>query len=101
MIFWRRSLHFASAIPFANSRIRRGRNRGADGRPPARVDQRSGKTGCVQQTHPDFGNLPEYFIPVHRKAVIWGGTLSSLFSTHPPLEERIAALKQMTVTPLR
>jgi len=29
------------------------------------------------------------------------GTLSSLFSTHPPLEERIAALKQMTVTPLR
>jgi heat shock protein HtpX len=29
------------------------------------------------------------------------GTLSSLFSTHPPLEDRIAALKQMNVTPLR
>ena len=29
------------------------------------------------------------------------GTLSSLFSTHPPLEGRIAALKQMSVTPLR
>jgi heat shock protein HtpX len=29
------------------------------------------------------------------------GTLSSLFSTHPPLEDRIAALRQMTVTPLR
>lgn len=29
------------------------------------------------------------------------GTLSSLFSTHPPLEDRIAALKQMTVVPLR
>ena len=29
------------------------------------------------------------------------GTLSSLFSTHPPLEDRIAALKQMSVTPLR
>ncbi len=29
------------------------------------------------------------------------GTLSSLFSTHPPLEDRIAALRQMIVTPLR
>lgn len=29
------------------------------------------------------------------------GTLSSLFSTHPPLEDRIAALKRMSVTPLR
>jgi heat shock protein HtpX len=29
------------------------------------------------------------------------GTLSSLFSTHPPLEERIAVLKQMSITPMR
>jgi heat shock protein HtpX len=29
------------------------------------------------------------------------GMLSSLFSTHPPLEDRIAALKEMTVIPLR
>ncbi|MGC2768162.1 MAG: zinc metalloprotease HtpX [Candidatus Acidiferrum sp.] len=29
------------------------------------------------------------------------GTLSSLFSTHPPLEDRIAVLRQMTVLPLR
>jgi len=29
------------------------------------------------------------------------GTLSSLFSTHPPLEDRIAALREMTVTPVR
>jgi heat shock protein HtpX len=30
-----------------------------------------------------------------------GGTLSSLFSTHPPLEDRIAALRQMVNAPLR
>jgi heat shock protein HtpX len=35
------------------------------------------------------------------KPLFGGGTLSSLFSTHPPLEDRIAALKQMTGTPLR
>ena len=29
------------------------------------------------------------------------GTLSALFSTHPPLEDRIATLRQMMVTPLR
>ena len=35
------------------------------------------------------------------KPLFGGGTLSSLFSTHPPLEDRIAALKQMISTPLR
>ena len=35
------------------------------------------------------------------KPLFGGGTFSSLFSTHPPLEDRIAALKQMTSTPLR
>lgn len=35
------------------------------------------------------------------KPLFGSGTLSSLFSTHPPLEERIAALKQMVNTPLR
>jgi len=30
-----------------------------------------------------------------------GDLLGSLFSTHPPLEERIAALKSMTIVPLR
>jgi heat shock protein HtpX len=29
------------------------------------------------------------------------GTMSSLFSTHPPLEDRIAALREMTVIPQR
>jgi len=35
------------------------------------------------------------------KPLFGGGTLSSLFSTHPPLEDRIVALKQMVNTPLR
>jgi heat shock protein HtpX len=35
------------------------------------------------------------------KPLFGAGTLSSLFSTHPPLEDRIAALRQMVVTPLR
>jgi len=29
------------------------------------------------------------------------GSISSLFSTHPPLEKRIEALREMTVTPQR
>jgi len=35
------------------------------------------------------------------KPMFGTGTLSSLFSTHPPLEDRIAALKEMVSTPLR
>jgi heat shock protein HtpX len=35
------------------------------------------------------------------KPLFGSGTLSSLFSTHPPLEDRIAALKEMVVTPMR
>ena len=35
------------------------------------------------------------------KPMFGGETLSALFSTHPPLEDRISALKQMVHTPLR
>ena len=35
------------------------------------------------------------------KPMFGGETLSSLFSTHPPLEDRIAALREMTVAPHR
>jgi heat shock protein HtpX len=35
------------------------------------------------------------------KPMFGGQTLSSLFSTHPPLEDRIAALREMTVVPKR
>src|SRR6202041_3157573 len=31
----------------------------------------------------------------------FGGTLSSLFSTHPPLADRIAALRELTIVPKR
>ena len=33
------------------------------------------------------------------KPLFGGGTLASLFSTHPPLEDRIATLREMTVLP--
>ena len=35
------------------------------------------------------------------KPMFGGGGLSSLFSTHPPLEKRIAILKEMTIVPRR
>jgi heat shock protein HtpX len=35
------------------------------------------------------------------KPYFGSGTLSSLFSTHPPLEDRIAALREMTIVPQR
>src|SRR6266849_227912 len=35
------------------------------------------------------------------KPMFRGGGLSSLFSTHPPLEKRIQALREMTITPQR
>ncbi|MGB2624563.1 MAG: zinc metalloprotease HtpX [Candidatus Acidiferrum sp.] len=35
------------------------------------------------------------------KPLFGGATVSSLFSTHPPLEERIEALREMTVVPNR
>jgi Zn-dependent protease with chaperone function len=35
------------------------------------------------------------------KPMFGGGSLSSVFSTHPPLEKRIEALRQMNVVPQR
>jgi len=35
------------------------------------------------------------------KPLFGGGTFSSLFSTHPPLEDRITTLREMVVTPRR
>jgi len=35
------------------------------------------------------------------KPLFGGGVVSSLFSTHPPLEDRIAALRELTIVPQR
>jgi heat shock protein HtpX len=35
------------------------------------------------------------------KPLFGGGTLATLFSTHPPLANRIAALREMTIVPER
>jgi len=35
------------------------------------------------------------------KPMFGSGSLSSLFSTHPPLEKRIEALREMNVVPRR
>jgi Zn-dependent protease with chaperone function len=35
------------------------------------------------------------------KPLFGTGGLSSLFSTHPPLEDRIEALRRMTIVPSR
>src|SRR5215813_2175086 len=35
------------------------------------------------------------------KPMFGGGTFSSLFSTHPPLADRVAALREMTIIPQR
>jgi heat shock protein HtpX len=35
------------------------------------------------------------------KPMFGSETLSALFSTHPPLEDRIAALREMTIVPQR
>src|SRR5215469_12891125 len=59
------------------------------------------KLGAYNQRIPTTAISPSTSSLCIVKPLFGAGTLSSLFSTHPPLEERIAALKQMTGTPLR
>src|SRR4030081_2134590 len=59
------------------------------------------KLGAYNQRIPTTSLFPSncglcIFRPFFRS-----GVLSSLFSTHPPLEDRIAALREMSVAPLR
>src|SRR6266481_6246424 len=59
------------------------------------------KLGAYNQRIPTTSLSPSTSALCIVKPMFGGGTLSSLFSTHPPLEKRIEALREMTVTPLR
>ena len=59
------------------------------------------KLGAYNQRIPTTAISPSTSALCIVKPMFGEGTFSSLFSTHPPLEDRIAALKQMVSTPLR
>jgi heat shock protein HtpX len=59
------------------------------------------KLGAYNRRIPTTAIAPNTSALCIVKPMFGSGTLSSLFSTHPPLEDRIAALKQMVVTPSR
>jgi heat shock protein HtpX len=58
------------------------------------------KLGAYNQRIPTTALAPTTAALCIVKPMLAGG-LASLFSTHPPLEERIAALRQMTIVPRR
>jgi heat shock protein HtpX len=59
------------------------------------------KLGAYNQHIPTTSVSPTTSALCIVKPLFGSGTLSSLFSTHPPLEKRIQALQEMTVTPQR
>jgi heat shock protein HtpX len=59
------------------------------------------KLGAYNQRIPTTSLSPSISALCIVKPLFGGGTFSSLFSTHPPLEDRIAALREMTITPRR
>jgi heat shock protein HtpX len=59
------------------------------------------KLGAYNQRIPTTAVSPTTSALCIVKPMFGSGTLSSLFSTHPPLEDRIAALREMTVVPQR
>ncbi len=59
------------------------------------------KLGAYNQRIPTTSLSPSTSALCIVKPFLGSGTLSSLFSTHPPLEKRIQALREMTVTPQR
>jgi heat shock protein HtpX len=59
------------------------------------------KLGAYNQRIPTTAVSPSTSALCIVKPLFGGATLSSLFSTHPPLEDRIAALREMTVVPQR
>jgi heat shock protein HtpX len=59
------------------------------------------KLGAYNQRIPTTSLSPSTSALCIVKPLFGGQTLSALFSTHPPLEDRIAALREMTVVPQR
>lgn len=59
------------------------------------------KLGAYNQRIPTTSVSPSTAALCIVKPLFGGSTVSSLFSTHPPLEKRIQALREMTVTPQR
>ncbi len=59
------------------------------------------KLGAYNQRIPTTSLSPSTSALCIVKPLFGNATLSSLFSTHPPLEKRIEALREMTVTPQR
>jgi heat shock protein HtpX len=59
------------------------------------------KLGAYNQRMPTTSLSPSTSALCIVKPMFGGGSVSSLFSTHPPLEKRIQALREMTVAPQR
>jgi heat shock protein HtpX len=59
------------------------------------------KLGAYNQRIPTTSVSPSTSALCIVRPLFGGGGVSSLFSTHPPLEKRIQALREMTVTPQR
>src|SRR6267154_1707799 len=59
------------------------------------------KLGAYNQRIPTTSVSPSTSALCIVKPLFGNGTVSSLFSTHPPLEKRIQALREMTITPQR
>src|SRR5260370_36487061 len=59
------------------------------------------KLGAYNQRIPTTSVSPSTSALCIVKPFFGSSTLSSLFSTHPPLEKRIQTLREMTVTPQR
>src|ERR1700726_4444927 len=59
------------------------------------------KLGAYNQRIPTTSVSPSTAALCIVRPLFGGGTWSSFFSTHPPLEKRIQALREMTVTPQR
>jgi len=94
----------ATLLQFALSR---GRESAADETGARMVGQPYGLISALQKLGAYNKQIPTTAVSPSAAALcivqpLFGGaTVSSLFSTHPPLEERIAALRELSVTPLR